>query len=173
MLTEQGYAGFTYEAIAARAGTSRPVLYRRWPHRDELLLATLQRHWVERPVEVPDTGSLRGDALGFLRNAVAERGRLISLVSVQLADYFRSTGSSYSELRDRLRPPGTPTGFDVIIRRAVARGELPDVPRSARVVNVPFDLLRHDMLMTLRPVPDEAIIEIVDDVWLPLLGVRG
>jgi hypothetical protein len=23
--------------------------------------------------------------------------------------------------------------------------------------------------MTLRPMPDEAILEIVDDVWLPLL----
>jgi hypothetical protein len=25
--------------------------------------------------------------------------------------------------------------------------------------------------MTMRPVPDEAIVEIVDEVWLPLLGV--
>jgi hypothetical protein len=44
------------------------------------------------------------------------------------------------------------------------------MPRSPRVVNLPFDLLRHEIFMTTRPVPDAAITEIVDDVWLPLLG---
>jgi hypothetical protein len=31
------------------------------------------------------------------------------------------------------------------------------------------DLLRHEMLMTLRPVPEETIAEIVDDIFLPLV----
>jgi hypothetical protein len=53
--------------------------------------------------------------------------------------------------------------------RAVERGEPPDVPRSSRLGNLPFDLLRHDVLMTMRPVPDESILEIVGDLWLPLL----
>jgi AcrR family transcriptional regulator len=172
VLTEHGYAAFTYEAIASRAGTSRPVLYRRWPQRDDLLLAVLTKHWASQPIQVPDTGSLRDDALGYLRNVVTDRSRLITLVSVQLVDYFRATGSSVSELRDRLRPPGRATGLETIVARAVERGDLPDVPRSARVVNLPFDLLRHDMLMTLRAMPDEEIVEIIDDVWLPLLGIR-
>ncbi|OUC97169.1 TetR/AcrR family transcriptional regulator C-terminal ligand-binding domain-containing protein [Streptosporangium minutum] len=61
----------------------------------------------------------------------------------------------------------------MIVARAVERGELPDVPRSPRVVNLPLDLLRHDMFMTMRAVPDESIIEFVDEVWLPLLGALG
>ena len=61
----------------------------------------------------------------------------------------------------------------MIVARAVGRGELPDVPRPSRVVNLPLDLLRHDMFMTMRAVPDELIVEIVDKVWLPLLGVPG
>ena len=28
-----------------------------------------------------------------------------------------------------------------------------------RIANVPSDLLRHEMLMTLAPVPEEAILE--------------
>ena len=60
-----------------------------------------------------------------------------------------------------------------VIARAVARGELPDVPRSTRLVNLPFDLFRHDIFMTMRAVSTESIIEIVDEVWLPLLGVPG
>ncbi|MEV4362783.1 TetR/AcrR family transcriptional regulator [Nonomuraea sp. NPDC049625] len=170
VLIEHGYHGFTYEAVAARAGTSRPVLYRRWPQRDDLLLATLTRFW--QPIAVPDTGSLRDDAIGFLRNANADRAPTITFMSVQLADYFRDAGTSFGELRRTLLPPGQATAFETIVAHAVGRGELPDVPRPSRVVNLPFDLLRHDLLTTMRAVPDESIVEIVDEVWLPLLGTR-
>ncbi|WP_327092203.1 TetR/AcrR family transcriptional regulator [Nonomuraea sp. NBC_01738] len=169
VLVEHGYHGFTYEAVAARAGTSRPVLYRRWPRRDDLLLATLAAFW--QPIAVPETGSLRDDAIGFLRNADADRAGMITLQSVQLAGYFHDTGTSLGELRDALLPPGLPTAFEMIVARAVERGELPDEPRSSRVVNLPLDLLRHDMFMTMRSVPHASIVEIVDEVWLPLLGV--
>ena len=169
VLIEQGYTGFTFEAIAARAGTSRPVLYRRWPQRDDLLLATLHKFWASKPIEVPDTGSLRDDAIGFLRNVDQGRTGMMTLISAQLVEYFRATGSSFRELRDSLRPVNQPTGFQRIVDRAVARGELPDVPRSARIVELPFDLFRNEMLMTMRPVSEEWIAETVDEVWLPLL----
>jgi AcrR family transcriptional regulator len=170
VLVQHGYAGFTYEAVAARAGTSRPVLYRRWPQRDDLLLATLTRFWSSQPIEVPDTGRLREDALGLLRAAGAGRAQLMTVLSVQLADYFRDTGTNLGELRDVLRPPDATPPFETLVTRAVERGEIPDVPRPARVVNLPFELLRHDMLMKPGPVLEESIIEIVDEVWLPLLG---
>ncbi len=98
---------------------------------------------------------------------------MITLISVQLMDYFRDTGTSFSQLRDTLGAPNRPTPFETIVARAVERGELPDVPRSSRVVNLPFDLLRHDILMTMRALPEESITEIVDEVWLPLLGAPG
>jgi AcrR family transcriptional regulator len=173
VLVEHGYPGFTYEAVAAGAGTSRPVLYRRWPQRDDLLLATVTRYWTAHPILVPDTGSLRADAIGLLRNADAARSRMITLISLQLMDYFRHTGTSFSQLRETLRSPGQPGPCETIVARAVARGELPDAPRSARLVNLPLDLFRHDTILTMRPVPDESILQIVDELWLPLLGLSG
>jgi AcrR family transcriptional regulator len=173
VLAERGYAGFTYEAVAAAAGTSRPVLSRRWPRREDLVLAAIARSWAAQPVAVPDTGRLRDDAIGLLRAAAAGRTRLTTLLSVQLADFFRDTGTSLDQLRASLRPPGQDSPLETIVARAVARGELPDVPRSRRVLDLPFDLLRHDILMTMRPVPDEAIRELVDEVWLPLLRMPG
>ncbi|WP_433833554.1 TetR/AcrR family transcriptional regulator [Actinoplanes sp. CA-015351] len=172
VLTEQGHAGLTFEAVAARAGTSRPVLYRRWAHRDDLVLAAITRFWRARPLTLPDTGNLRDDAIAFLRNVDAGRSRMMTVMSVQFMDYFRNTGTNFNQLRDLVRPPGEPTGFEKIVARAVERGELPDVPRSPRVINLPFDLMRHDMLMTMGQVPSTAIDEIVDEVWLPLLGLR-
>ncbi|WP_031174802.1 MULTISPECIES: TetR/AcrR family transcriptional regulator [Streptomyces] len=169
ILVEQGYGGFTFEAVAARAGTSKPVLYRRWPQREDLLLASLTRHW--RPLDIPDTGSLRQDALTLLRTINAERDRTVILMRIQLADYFRETGTSFNDLRDRLLPADRTPPFERLVDRAVERGELADAPRSARTVNLPFDLIRHDMLMRMGAVPDETIVEIVDAVWLPLLGL--
>lgn len=169
VLVEQGYHGLTFETVAARAGTSKPVLYRRWPQRDDLLLATLARHW--RPLDLPDTGSLRQDALALLRTVNAERARTLILMRIQLADYLRETGTTFSHLRSRVLPVDQPPPFATLVDRAVERGELADVPRSDRVVNLPFDLVRHDMLMRMDGVPDETIVEIVDAVWLPLLGL--
>lgn len=172
-LIEAGYSGFTYEAIAARAGTSRPVLYRRWPQRDDLLLATLRTFWFSQPIEVPDTGRLREDMIGYLRNADAGRSRIMTVLSVQLMDYFRATGTSFAELRQVIRGETRSTPAEQIVARAVERGELPSTPLPQRVVNLPFDLLRHDLIMTMRQVPEETLIGIVDEVWLPVLRGYG
>jgi AcrR family transcriptional regulator len=172
VLVDRGYRGFTYEAIAAAAGTSRPVLYRRWPRREDLLLAALRVHWWGEPIDAPDTGSVRDDALGLLREASTRRSSMVTVVTVQLVDYFRDSGTSFSELRDVLRPD-RPNVLEEMVARAVARGEIPDAVRSPRVISLPFDLFRHEILMTMKAVPDETLRQIVDDIWLPLLMAPG
>ncbi|AXH34749.1 TetR/AcrR family transcriptional regulator [Humibacter sp. BT305] len=171
VLGESGYSGFTFEAIAARAGTSRPVLYRRWPTRDDLLLATLREFWWSSPIPVPDTGSLRQDALDYLQAANEARAWLTTLMSVQLADYFRDSGMTFRRLRDSVRDEVSPNSLEIMLGRAVARGELRGIPRSRRVIELLFDLFRHELLMSMQAVPAETIRGIVDDVWLPLLVV--
>jgi hypothetical protein len=94
-------------------------------------------------------------SVGFLRKADSGLTRMITLISAQLMDFFRDTDTSFSELRDTLRTPGQVTPFETIVARAVGCGELPDVRRSSRVVNHPLNLFRHDVLMTLRSLPDE------------------
>ncbi len=173
VLLEHGYPGFTYEAVAERAGTSRPVLYRRWPERRELLLATLRKLYSSPAIAIPDTGDLRRDALELLRKADLGRARMLTLISVKLMDYFSETGTSFRELRAALHPPDRIGPCEQLVARAVARGELRDEPRSSRVLNLALDLYRHEVFMTLRPVPERVIVEIVDELWLPLLGVRS
>jgi hypothetical protein len=84
-------------------------------------------------------------------------------------DYFRQTGTSFAELRAALRGPDQPSGMEKLVTRAVERGEVPDVPRSDRLMDLPFELFRHDLIMTMQAMPDESILEIVDEIWLPLL----
>ena len=53
-------------------------------------------------------------------------------------------------------------------RRAHERGEI-DLDRvPSAVLSMPFDLVRHDILMTNQPVPPERIEAIVDDLFMPL-----
>ena len=55
-LSERGYDDMTIDAVAVRAGTSRAVLYRRWPNKQELVLAALA-HEVRKDA-VPDRKSV-------------------------------------------------------------------------------------------------------------------
>src|ERR1700684_675894 len=65
-LQDTGYQAMTMEAVADRAGTSRAVLYRRWPKRAELAVAALRRHQPLLSGPIPDTGSLRGDVVALV-----------------------------------------------------------------------------------------------------------
>jgi AcrR family transcriptional regulator len=167
-LQEQGYAGTTYDAVAARAGTSKPVLYRRWPGKADLVVAAMHHAGLFARRELPDTGSLREDVLTSLRDFNASRAGFITAISVFMANIASDTGLSPAELRDRLLGERAGSGR-VLLERAVRRGEIPDRERSDGLVTLPFDLFRHDLLLTLAPVPERRILEIVDDLWLPLL----
>src|SRR3954466_3620306 len=61
-----GYARMTMDGVAARAGTNKNAIYRRWPHRAALGIAAY-RHLTDAVIPNPDTGTLRGDALEVLR----------------------------------------------------------------------------------------------------------
>ena len=70
-LTERGYEGFTIDAVAERARTSRAVVYRRWPGTAELVRAAAVRAGARQLPPVPDTGTPRGDVVELLPQANA------------------------------------------------------------------------------------------------------
>ncbi|NEA26048.1 TetR/AcrR family transcriptional regulator [Actinomadura bangladeshensis] len=167
-LVDAGYAALTMERVAVRAGTSRAVLYRRWLGKTELVIAAIRHRREADPVAVPDTGSLRGDLIALMRSATRRRIELATMVGAQLGGLFAEAGTTPAELRDHILGGGSLWSRDVY-RRAVERGELDRDRVPDSVLTLPFDLLRHDMLMTFEPVPDERITAIVDELFLPLL----
>jgi AcrR family transcriptional regulator len=172
-LVEAGYSSFTYEAIAARAGTSRPVLYRRWPTRDQLLIATMRHYRGMTALDCPNTGTVRGDMIAMLRDANRARAGFAALVSVRAAEYFSETGTTMAEIRDQLLAGSGRTSAAIILDQAAQRGELDPAGIPDRVVDLPGELFRAQLLMTMTAVPDDALIGIVDDIWLPLLRHYG
>ncbi|MFF2371191.1 TetR/AcrR family transcriptional regulator [Agromyces sp. NPDC058110] len=167
-----GYPNFTYDAIAKRAQTSKPVLYRRWPTREAMLAATLAWRGATDRLVAPDTGSLREDLLELLREANRRPERFLGMLSAQVGGFYDAAGLTPGLLRDQFLG-GAPSALATVYRRAVDRRELDADRLTPRIEAVPFDLFRMQLFMTLRPLADEDLVSIVDEVFLPLVAIEG
>jgi AcrR family transcriptional regulator len=165
-LIEHGYVNFTMEAVAKRAGTSRPVLSRRWPTRADLAVAAIGHYIQKNPVTVPDLGSVR-DELAMLLQKFSERGASTMIkVLFSMRDYFVETNSSLADLRSRLEGRRT---IEEMLQRGVRRGEIDPGKLTKRIASLPLDLVRHEVFMTHKPVSKAVIAEILDTIFLPLV----
>jgi Tetracyclin repressor-like, C-terminal domain len=116
---------------------------------------------------VPDTGSLRGDVIAKLTEINQLRSSMAAVMSMMLSAQFQELGMSPAQLRRELIGDRE-SMMDVVVARAMDRGELGPKTPPARVLSLPLDLLRHELLMNLEPVAPETIVSIVDDAFLPL-----
>jgi AcrR family transcriptional regulator len=167
-LDENGYANLTMERVAERARAGKASLYRRWPSRVELVMDAAS-HAFPDPSSPIDTGTLRGDLLAALRGIAQLRAgpageALRGVLSDVLSDPART-----AEARRRSQGRGR-RAIELIVRRAVERGEIDGTAVTPRRVEAGPALLRHRFLFNGVPIPDEVIVEIVDEVMLPLFG---
>jgi AcrR family transcriptional regulator len=166
VLSERGYSEMTLDAVARCAGTSRPVLHRRWPSRVKLATAALARFYAQNPIKVPDLGSVGAD-LRFVLRRMSDRLRpdLLRLVFDMAAD-LADENSNFMEMREAIT---NDRRIRAILNRGVKRGELDPDRLTPRIVSLPTDLVRHELLMTMKPLSDDAIREIVEEIFLPLV----
>jgi len=172
-LVEAGFANLTMESVAARACTGVAVLYRRWPNKDELVLAALEHYRSNHPVDIPDTGSLRGDLLGALTGMGRARAAFFAIAAAAaFSGLLAGTGLSPAQVRDRIIGDQRLSRIRTIYQRAHDRGEI-DLDRiPSAVLALPFDLVRHDLLMDLKPLKPTRIRSIIDELFLPLVHNR-
>ena len=79
------------------------------------------------------------------------------------------TGLTPAQARDKVMDAQHLPRVRIIYQRAHDRGEI-DLERiPAAVLNLPFDLVRHDLLMDLKPLKPARILSIVDELFLPLV----
>jgi AcrR family transcriptional regulator len=122
LLAETGYPRLLVSAIAERAGTSKPAIYRRWPSKAHLV------HEAVFPIgaatEIPDVGSLPEDLREMVRRSMdflttpAARAALPGLVGEMAAD-----PTLHSALLERFAGI-IGGGLAELLERAAARGEV-------------------------------------------------
>ena len=132
---EVGYDAVTMDGIAARAGVGKTTVYRRWSSKELLVTEAIGR--IVRSFPVPQTGSLEGDLLQLMQQAVGmyRDPASLALLSGLVAAMARST----------LIAQAVRTGFvaswrDAVrsaLTRGVTRGEL----RADTDVELALDLL--------------------------------
>ena len=59
-MLEHGYAGFSMDEVARRAGVGRQSVYRRWVSKSALVVASMTLT-LDKPDVFEDTGSFEGD----------------------------------------------------------------------------------------------------------------
>ncbi len=90
LLGKCGYADLSVDAIARRAGTSKPAIYRRWPSKAHLVHEAVFP--ITEATELPETGTLEGDVREMVRRSAgvlttpAARAALPGLVAEMATD---------------------------------------------------------------------------------------
>lgn len=171
LVIEQGAAGVTMEAVAERARTSKPVLYRRWPDRAALLRESLVP-LAKEAVPDADTGSYRSDMLAILRgwaelfagSTGAVAGAIVGAMphDPELATAFRDGVIGWRK-----------EAMAAMLHRAIERGEVRADVRFEVARELGQAFLWHRFLVTGDPLTDELIVHVVDEVLVPYTRVRN
>lgn len=165
LIIERGFDGMTVDDVAERAHVGKATVYRRWPSKSDLAVASLRSVMrVER--SDPDTGSIVSDLREAIRASVTfggtEAGR--AFMKMCIAESARDSRIAQlvgAALGEQL---GWLTGA---VEKAIARGEVRDDVRAGLVHDWVSGHLMN-LVVTDRPTPSEAEIE-----ELLRFGLRG
>ncbi len=123
ILDESGYAGFTIDAVARRAGASKPTIYRWWTGKAALIMELYEKER-ETALTVPDRGSLEHQLIVRMRNLwrLWQRTPLGHALRSIIAE-AQADPSALTQLREDFLPKRRAWTY-TLFERAVARGEL-------------------------------------------------
>ncbi|MZD03904.1 TetR family transcriptional regulator [Streptomyces sp. SID5785] len=160
LVAESGMAALTMDAVATRAGVSKPAMYRRWSTKQDLVIAAAESRI--GPLTVPDMGDFRAElrvVLSARMTAYRQPGiaRLLAGVigaaaeqGVVLEGYSAYTARVTSETRH-------------VLERGVTRGDVrADADLSTATTLVASSLLFR--LVAEQRLPDEALVDSVVDL---------
>lgn len=169
-LEEHGYAGLTMEGVAARAGTSRPVLARRWDGKAKLAIAAIRQQMARYPLDVEDHGDLRVELLEFMDRLCSRAKGIAAVFTLFSSEYFQGGLTTPRDLHASLME-GNPAALMPILDRAVSRGEVDPEKLFPPIVTLLCDLFRHHVIMTFSPPSSTLRTAWVDSIFLPLVRI--
>jgi AcrR family transcriptional regulator len=172
-LTEVGYAAFTIESVAARSGTGKASIYRRWDTKDKLLVDAFCRG-VPTPTdcffaaELDDSVTTREALIASARAMVAGMsGEKNAAVRAIASEAARDPELGRAVEREVLAPRRA--GLIELFNRGIARGEvLPDAPIDI-IAELMQSVFMTRVLFRQVDIHDDAADRLIDEVAMPLL----
>jgi len=169
-LAESGYEGLGIERVAQRAGSAKTSIYRRWPDRETLVLAAVRHFLVHIPPARAHHGkTLREDLLAHARYlaSVLSRERVSVFAGLLLA---MRTRRELAELVQEEFVGRQLAVMDALCRQAAARGEIAASSLTPALQHVLPGVLFTRLFVLDRPLDDEFLRRLVDEVLLPALA---
>ncbi|MEU5940226.1 TetR/AcrR family transcriptional regulator [Micromonospora sp. NPDC047548] len=138
-LLDVGYGGTTIDRIAQRAGVAKTTVYRRWGSVGQLVVDMFTQA-AGAQIPIADTGSLEGDLRELARSSIAllqtpQRRTIFDIVVREAVHDPTARAALTAFFAARI------DNAAVIVRRAVARGEVPadtDAAEVIRLVGAPY-----------------------------------
>ncbi|MDO0977108.1 TetR/AcrR family transcriptional regulator [Mycolicibacterium frederiksbergense] len=156
LIGETGYAELTVGAIAVRAGTSKPAIYRRWSSKAALVHEAVFP--LDASTELPYTGTLFGDIREMVRRTLAvfatpaARAALPGLVGEMAADPALHT--TLLERFGDILVRGLGEYLDAAVARGEMRADVTATDLAESIAGITFVAL-----LARGAVPDDAWIE--------------
>lgn len=169
-LSEMGYTSLTIEGVAARAKTNKAVIYRRWENKSRLVIETLKNYIPRSEKVTPNTGNLREDVFQLLKR-IAVPLQMIGGETIHglMVEYFsKHIMNSFPQIMSGIEGRFENYMRD-ILKNAELRGEVDLEKITSRIISLPLDLVRYEILTTHKPITDNVLNEIVDDIFMPLI----
>ena len=164
LMRSRGFEKMTVDDVAGRAGVGKATVYRRWPSKEDLAVAAMDRLYsAEMPAT--DTGTIRGDLTETFRSVLSFLGTAEghAYLKMSIAESVRDPRiaalyrSATEQAEDQARQ---------IYLRAIERGEVrPDIDVTTCVQWLEGLVVAR--AVTNRPLPS---VEDVDDLVEQLLS---
>jgi AcrR family transcriptional regulator len=164
ILDEEGFARLSIEAVAARAGVSRPTVYRRWPTKLDLAVDAVLR--TAPPLDLTETADPQADLRRVVSGLVAEMTS--SPIGRVVAAAFTGGDTSAEPLTRKLTEtylrPGR-AAITGILQRAVSQGILRDDLDLELLLDVVLGVPAYRWLTTGKPVDAATTSAVIDLAW--------
>ena len=171
IIKTEGYGSLTFQNIAKRARTSRTVIYRRYETPLEILHA-LVKYKSKQAFDGPmidllkDKGSLREDLIAVIE-LFQQLFRKIGLGVLDAMLFELRQGNEESLLWLNKAQESNVKVMEKVQHFARQRGEIQHEFSTIQMI-LPFNILRIENLMNGRNLTREYIIQLVDEVLMPM-----
>jgi AcrR family transcriptional regulator len=174
---QDGYEGMSVDGVAERAGVAKATVYRRWPSKQELLIAAGQ-HLYEEHVHFPDSGELRTDLVTLLRvvRHIATKTKAGQAMPRMVREVAAGTSLGRA-FQERVLVPRFRLAKE-ILARAQQRGELrEDLDLDLAVASLVGTVIFLHLLDRLRgmppDLPERLVAQLLDGIGASQPRGRG
>ena len=161
LLSSHGYAGLTLDELAARSGVAKTTILRRWPSKAAVAAAGVERLALQS-VDVPDSGTLRGDLHALLHAAVETfargHGQFVPRLLREAGHHPEITELLFRVIHTRRQ------AYRRVLALAIARGELAPTGDQELLIDLLIGPIWTRLLITRDPITSEYVDSVVETV---------